>query len=197
MPLIDRLVDRAIDGIRAYGPDYFRRGLNYNRMHGRVLGTIAEAAVELGLSLGIDMSHLLNEPYAPPGRQRRQLQARPDLTLFIPEPESIWGLVEYESIDINRSRLPYKRYLLTNWPPTLPDLKVVMVVMTVPDKPVRRHDSPTRDDLQQHKQELIEAAEALDPAYCFLLLDPDVGVDVTRFEGGAISAERTVPWGID
>jgi hypothetical protein len=191
MPSVETFEQSVADELAKLGAEFFS-GKNYNQMHGRVLGVLAKAAFHNGLEVAIDLPHPLAHPFQ--GKNQKQWQARPDLTLYAAGPHPpLWGIVEYESMDINGSRLPYKRHLLVNWPPRIPGITSVMVAMTVPDKGYWP-DSPSRSDIEQHRTSLITEAAHLDVTYSFLLVDPRAGIEAVRFTKGSTISETSYRW---
>jgi hypothetical protein len=183
----ERSVAEELAGL---GPEFFS-GRNYNQMHGRVLGAIAKAAFQEGLEVAIDLPHPLDCPVR--GKNRKQWQARPDLTLYASRSHLVWGLVEYESMDINSGRLAYKRHLLVNWPPRIPGITTITVVMTLPDKGYWP-DSPGRPQIDEHRNSLVTEAAHLDVTYLFLLIDSHTGIDSVRFRQGSAISETRYRW---
>lgn len=186
---LKNLEQRIVAELRGFGPQFFTCG-NYNQMHGHVLGALARVAVENDLNVAIDLPHRLEKPW--PGKRKR-LHARPDLTLYPRGKTNACGIVEYESVDINAGRLPYKRHLLVNWPPRIPGIASVLIAMTVPDKPVWK-DSPKRTDLEEHQIQLMKEASAVDVSYTLFLIDSSRGVDLLRFKGGSLITHSSTGW---
>jgi len=182
---LDAFEEAILLALTGLGRILFQADTNYNQMHGRVLGAMARVAVRAGFDLAIELPHLLAEPVY--GPKRKQHQARPDMTLFISGSETVWGLLEYESADINGCRLDYKRHLLINWPRKTP-CETIIVIMTVP-APKRWKDSPDRSEIERHRDLLMEDAASLDTSYSFFLADPSQGIELTRFRKG-VSVDR-------
>ena len=190
MTSIERFENSIVERLVLLGPAFFTKK-NYRFMHSRALGLMAKTAIESRLDIAIDMAHLLEIPYQ--GKKQRQLQGRPDLTLFHQASDQIWGIVEYESIDINDHRLPYKRHLLKNWPSGKSGWEAVVVAMTVSDKPVRK-DTPGRDVLLEHRDILRKETVGIPVTFSFILIDSKIGIEATRFKDGSVINQTKQNW---
>ena len=190
MPRAETYVNRVLTNVEAFGRDFFTCE-HIREMHAYAWGAIAKAAFQNELTVAIELPQKLERPLE--GEHQRQLQSKPDLTLCDPKSNDVCGLVEYESVDINGSRLAYKRYLASNWPPLIPSLEFVMIAMTVPDRPVWP-DSPSRHELEEHRVLLMQQTESLSVPYYFLLIDSQQGIDLTTLSNGVVVNEHSVPW---
>ena len=188
---LSALTLRATELIVNLGSDLF--GAYNARMHGDALGAIARAAIECGFDVAVERPWPLQVPFCQ-GRKRAIRTARPDLTLLQRPTQMPLGFVEYESIDIGKSRLPYKRHLLTQWPSPGREPLVAIVGMTVPHQRPWGQDSPTRQDIEEHRTALIEASTRVQAHYVFLLVDAKFGVETFRFERGRAVDQAETPW---